>query len=71
MMGDRTVAQVALFHRFSLERHVPGGHLLRSIGPVRRTVGRTRASVAVYSEMGQSSIDPELIVGARALFAAA
>jgi len=31
MMGERTVAQEALFYRFSLERHVPADHLLRSI----------------------------------------
>ncbi len=31
MMGERTVAQEALFYGFSLERHVPGQHLLRSI----------------------------------------
>jgi hypothetical protein len=31
MMGDRTVAQEALFYEFSLERHVPADHLLRSI----------------------------------------
>jgi hypothetical protein len=31
MMGERTVAQEALFYGFSLERHVPPDHLLRSI----------------------------------------
>ena len=31
MMGERTVAQEALFYSFNLERHVPGDHLLRSI----------------------------------------
>ena len=31
MMGERTVAQEALFYSFSLERHVPADHLLRSI----------------------------------------
>ena len=31
MMGERTVAQEALFYEFSLERHVPADHLLRSI----------------------------------------
>ena len=29
MMGERTVAQEALFYEFSLERHVPVDHLLR------------------------------------------
>jgi hypothetical protein len=31
MMGDRKVHQDALFYEFSLERHVPKEHLLRSI----------------------------------------
>jgi len=31
MMGERTVAHEALFYSFTLERHVPAEHLLRSI----------------------------------------
>jgi transposase len=31
MMGERTVAQEALFYSFSLENHVPADHMLRSI----------------------------------------
>ena len=31
MMGERRVAQEHLFYEFSLERHVPETHLLRSI----------------------------------------
>ena len=31
MMGERTVAQEQLFYEFSLERHMPTDHLLRSI----------------------------------------
>ena len=31
MMGRRQVEQAALFYEFSLERHVPADHLLRSI----------------------------------------
>ena len=34
MMGERTVAQEALFYEFSLERHVPADHLLRAIDRV-------------------------------------
>jgi hypothetical protein len=30
MMGDRQVQQDALFYEFSLERHVPEAHLLRT-----------------------------------------
>ena len=32
MMGHRQVEQAALFYEFSLERHIPADHLLRSIG---------------------------------------
>jgi hypothetical protein len=31
MMGERTVMREALFYGFSLERHVPADHMLRSI----------------------------------------
>lgn len=31
MMGERTLAQEALFYSLNLERHVPADHLLRSI----------------------------------------
>ena len=31
MMGERRVDQGALFYEFSLERHVPADHMLRSI----------------------------------------
>jgi hypothetical protein len=31
MMGYQRVEQAALFYEFSLERHVPADHLLRSI----------------------------------------
>ncbi len=30
MMGERRLAQEALFHQFSLERHVPAGHRVRA-----------------------------------------
>jgi hypothetical protein len=39
MMGPRQVDQAALFYEFSLERHVPAAHLLRSID---RFVGRAQ-----------------------------
>lgn len=31
MMGERQVAQEALFYEFSLERHIPADHGIRSI----------------------------------------
>jgi transposase len=62
MMGHRQVEQAALFYEFSLERHVPADHLLRSIdrfvefGDVRRELA------AFYSTMGRPSVDPELMI---------
>jgi transposase len=62
MMGHRQVEQAALFYEFSLEGHVPGNHLLRSIdrfvelGEVRREL------VPFYSTMGRPSVDPELMI---------
>jgi transposase len=57
-MGERCVRQDALFYKFSLERHVPEGHLLRtargSLGGDRRKRG--------YSEIGRPSVDPELLI---------
>jgi len=38
MMGERTVAQDALFYSFNLERHVPADHLLRSIDQLELAV---------------------------------
>ena len=39
MMGERQVKQEALFYEFSLERHVPADHLLRSIDRFVDSVG--------------------------------
>ncbi len=62
MMGERRVAQGALFYEFSLEEHVPADHLLRSI---ERFVdlGSVRAHLApFYSSTGRPSVDPELMI---------
>jgi len=62
MMGHQQVEQAALFYEFSLERHVPTNHLLRSIdrfvglGELRRELS------AFYSTTGRPSIAPELMV---------
>jgi transposase len=62
MMGHRQVEQAALFYEFSLERHIPADHLLRSIdrfvelGELRRELAR------FYSSIGRPSIDPELMI---------
>lgn len=62
MMGERRVAQDALFYEFSLERHVPVDHWVRSI---HRFVDLSdiRAHLRpFYSEMGRPSVDPELMI---------
>jgi transposase len=62
MMGERQVDQAALFYEFSLDRHVPSDHLLRSIDRFVDLEG-IRAHVApFYSPIGRPSIDPELLI---------
>jgi transposase len=59
MMGHR---QAALFYEFSLDKHIPADHLLRSIdrfvelGEVRREL------TPFYSSTGRPSVDPELMI---------
>ena len=66
MMGERTVLQEALFYGFSLERHVPSDHLLRSIDRFV-DLSDVRAHLEpYYSAIGRPSIDPELMI--RMLF---
>jgi transposase len=62
MMGERQVQQDALFYEFSLERHVPERHLLRSIDRFVELDGLRRELAPFYSEMGRPSIDPELLI---------
>ena len=62
MMGERRVAQEHLFYEFSLERHVPETHLLRSIDRFVELDGLRRELAPFYSEMGRPSIDPELLI---------
>lgn len=62
MMGERRVAQEALFYEFSLERHVPAGHLLRAIDRVVDLSGLRAHLSPFYSEIGRPSIDPELMI---------
>ena len=62
MMGPRQVDQAALFYEFSLERHVPAMHLLRSIDRFV-DLSAVRSHVApFYSSTGRPSIDPELLI---------
>src|SRR5436190_21154049 len=62
MMGERRVRQDALFYEFSLERHVPERHLLRSIDRFVELDGLRRELAPFYSAIGRPSIDPELMI---------
>lgn len=62
MMGERTVAQEALFYEFSLERHVPTDHLLRSIDRFVDLSELREELRPFYSDTGRPSIDPELMI---------
>ncbi len=62
MMGRRQVEQAALFYEFSLERHVPPDHLLRSIDRFV-ALGELRRELApFYGAIGRPSVDPELMI---------
>jgi transposase len=62
MIGERTVAQEALFYSFSIELHVPEDHLLRSIDRFVDLSGVPEHLRPFYSDIGRSSIDPELMI---------
>src|SRR5580698_3914527 len=62
MMGHRQVEQAALFYEFSLERHVPADHQLRSIDRFVELGELRRELAAFYSTIGRPSIDPELMI---------
>jgi transposase len=62
MMGHREVEQAALFYEFSLERHVPADHLLRSIDRFVELGELRRELAPFYSMIGRPSIDPELMI---------
>jgi transposase len=61
-MGHRQVEQAALFYEFSLERHVPADHLLRSIDRFVELGELRRELAPFYSMIGRPSIDPELMI---------
>ena len=62
MMGPRQIEQAALFYEFSLERHVPATHLLRSIDRFVDLSDIRSHLAPFYSSTGRPSIDPELLV---------
>jgi transposase len=51
-----------LFYEFSLERHIPGDHLLRSIDRFVEFGELRRELAPFYSTLGRPSIDPELMI---------
>lgn len=62
MMGRQSVPQEPLFYEFSLERHVPAGHLLRAIDRFVDLEGVREHLRPFYSATGRPSIDPELLL---------
>jgi transposase len=62
MMGHQLGEQAALFYEFSLERHVPADHLLRSIDRFVDLDGLRRELCPFYSTIGRPSIAPELMI---------
>ncbi len=62
MMGHRQVEQAALFYEFSLERHIPADHFLRSIDRFVDLEQVRQDLAPFYSTIGRPSIDPELII---------
>ena len=61
-MGHRQVEQAALFYEFSLDRHIPGDHLLRLIDRFAELGEVRRALAPFYSNTGRPSVDPELMI---------
>ena len=61
MMGSRNEAQAALFYEFNLEGLVPADHLLRSIDRFLDFVDIRIYLQPFCSDIGRSSIDPELM----------
>jgi transposase len=61
-MGHQQVEQAALFYEFSLERHVPSNHLVRSIDRFVELSEVRRELSAFYSTIGRPSIAPELMI---------
>ena len=62
MIVEHQVQQGALFYEFSLERHMPTEHLLRSIDRFVELDRVRRELAPFYSEVGRPSIDPELMI---------
>jgi len=62
MMGSRQVEQSELFYDFSLDGHVPGDHLVRSIDRFADLLEVRHELAPFYSSIGRPSVDPELMI---------
>jgi transposase len=62
MMGDRQVMQEGLFYEFSIEKHVPEDHLLRSIDRFVDLESIRALLKPFYASTGRPSVDPELMI---------
>lgn len=60
MMAHGQLEQAALFYKFSLEKHIPVDHLLRSIDRFVDLQEMRRDLASFYSSIGRPSIDREL-----------
>jgi hypothetical protein len=63
MMGHRQVEQAALFYEFSLEKHIPADHLLRSIdrfvdlGEIKRDLAPLQQHRSAFDRSGAHDPD--------------
>src|SRR4029450_10700177 len=62
MSGAQRIEQSELFYDFSLDRHVPSDHLLRSIDRFVDLSEVRRDLASFYSSIGRPSVDPELMI---------
>ena len=62
MMGHRQVEQAALFYEFSLEKHIPANHLLRSIDRFV-DLEQVRRDLAQFESILRRCIEERLVGG--------
>ena len=62
MMGRQATGREQLFYTFSMEDHVPEGHLLRGIHHFLDLSSFRLHMEPFYSSVGRPSIDPELMI---------
>lgn len=62
MMGEQPPDQNALFYEFSLDKRVPGDHLLRQVDAFLDFSALREHLAPYYSSTGRPSIDPELMI---------